>query len=79
MAVFAKTMATIWSTESGSPERRSYVRSEWIVSMPVRPFSSAARISATLALWRWPKASGSPTSAMLPPSQMAPSAVMTKA
>ena len=50
-----------------------------MVSMPVRLFSSAARISATLALCRWPKASASPTSAMLPPSQMAPSAVMTKA
>ena len=65
IATFAKVVATIWSSASGWPLRRSYVSSIASDSMPVRRVSSVASASPTLALRRCPNASASPTSSRL--------------
>src|ERR1700704_1686527 len=53
-AILPNVSATSLSIKSGSPERRSYVRSDVIVSAPARRVISPASASATLAFLRCP-------------------------
>src|SRR5882762_10301433 len=53
-AMLPKVKATSLSMKSGSPDRRSYVRSETIVSSPTCRLISSASDSATLVLVEQP-------------------------